>query len=174
MNYMLKSGHFICPSDPAVRLRIRKTLSGPEKKILSDDDRLYMKTEIVKSAGSCNGDVRIKEYRLLDPQNRPVAVAHPEYAPNEDPVVNGWPLSHMPKVDHADLSFRNTNYRLFMENSQTYHLLDHDGKKIVSFQHNGLPGGWKISDSTGFSPEILCGFFIFCRYIEQENEFLVV
>ncbi len=26
----------------------------------------------------------------------------------------------------------------------------------------------------GFVPEIICGIFIFCRYIEQENEFLVV
>ena len=35
-------------------------------------------------------------------------------------------------------------------------------------------GGWLFHDDHGFAPEVLCGIFAFCRYIEQENEFLIV
>ena len=40
--------------------------------------------------------------------------------------------------------------------------------------HRGIAGGWTLEDNCGFSPEMLCGIFIFCRYIEQENEFMIV
>ena len=40
---------------------------------------------------------------------------------------------------------------------------------------NVVMAGEVSSDgSCGFAPVIICGIFAFCRYIEQENEFLIV
>ena len=40
--------------------------------------------------------------------------------------------------------------------------------------HRGLCGGWSIDADEAFSPGILCGLFAFCRYMEHENEFMIV
>lgn len=50
-------------------------------------------------------------------------------------------------------------------------IIDENGKIIM---RRGLCGGWLIDAFDDFSPEILCGIFVFCRYVEQENEFLIV
>ena len=41
-------------------------------------------------------------------------------------------------------------------------------------KHRGLIGGWTVEDDAGFTPEILCALFTFSRYLEHENEFVVV
>ena len=45
---------------------------------------------------------------------------------------------------------------------------------LLTDNEKGIAGGWIVEDICGFVPEIICGIFIFCRYIEQENEFLIV
>ena len=61
-----------------------------------------------------------------------------------------------------------------MQNSQNYTLRDRAGYIVVQIMHRGLTGGWNMEVDEDFTPEILSGLFAFCRYIEQENEFLVV
>jgi len=61
-----------------------------------------------------------------------------------------------------------------MHNSQNYSMKDRSGYVILQIMHRGLMGGWLFHDDHGFAPEVLCGIFAFCRYIEQENEFLIV
>ena len=65
-------------------------------------------------------------------------------------------------------------YTLCMENEQNYIVLDDSNTEVIRIVHKGITGGWKIENGRDFSPEVLCGVFIFCRYIEQENEFLMV
>ena len=65
-------------------------------------------------------------------------------------------------------------YDLTMHNAQNYSMKDQAGYVILQIMHRGLMGGWLLHDDHGFAPEVLCGIFTFCIYIEQENEFLVV
>ena len=65
-------------------------------------------------------------------------------------------------------------YLLTMHNSQNYSLINAHNSEVLRIMHKGIAGGWAVEDICGFVPEIICGIFIFCRYIEQENEFLVV
>lgn len=65
-------------------------------------------------------------------------------------------------------------YRLNMWNSQNYCLGKSAGEEAVRIFHRGLAGGWDIEAADEICPEIICGIFIFCRYIEQENEFPIV
>lgn len=61
-----------------------------------------------------------------------------------------------------------------MHNSQNYSLINNANSEVLRIMHKGISGGWIVEDTCGFLPEIICGIFIFCRYIEQENEFLIV
>ena len=65
-------------------------------------------------------------------------------------------------------------YLLTMHNSQNYSLINAHNSEVLRIMHKGIAGGWAVEDHSGFTPEIICGIFIFCRYIEQENEFLIV
>ncbi|MBQ4552448.1 MAG: hypothetical protein IJA59_05820 [Clostridia bacterium] len=65
-------------------------------------------------------------------------------------------------------------YLLTMHNSQNYSLTNNGNSEVLCIKHKGIAGGWTVEDICGFAPEIICGIFIFCRYIEQENEFLIV
>ncbi|QRV22121.1 hypothetical protein I6K70_12195 [Lacrimispora saccharolytica] len=80
----------------------------------------------------------------------------------------------MPRVDSADLILQNLSAHLKMINSQNYLLSDGSGQGILSVMHRGGMGGWDLDSREEFSPEILCGIFVFCRYLEQENELIVV
>ena len=64
--------------------------------------------------------------------------------------------------------------RLIMENSQNYVLVNENGRDLVRIIRRGLTGGWNVSASGRFRPEMLCGLFALCRYMEQENEMILV
>ena len=72
----------------------------------------------------------------------------------------------MPRVDHANIVVNGEEYLLTMHNSQNYSLLNTCNSEVLRIMHKGIAGGWIVED--------ICGIFIFCRYIEQENEFLIV
>ena len=101
-------------------------------------------------------------------------VASPDYAEGDDPAVVGWSLCRMPRVDHAKVVIGEREYLLVMQNNQNYSLSEISGKTIVQIVHLGLGGGWNIEAIEDFASEMICGIFVFCKYIEQENEFLVV
>ncbi|MCI6377313.1 MAG: chromate transporter [Clostridiales bacterium] len=63
---------------------------------------------------------------------------------------------------------------LVMQSIQNYVLTAQSGRAVVQILHKGLAGGWSIEADDKFPPEIICGIFLFCRYIEQENEFNIV
>ncbi|MDE6995216.1 MAG: hypothetical protein K2P41_12460 [Lachnospiraceae bacterium] len=65
-------------------------------------------------------------------------------------------------------------FLLTMHNSQNYSLKDQNGKTVLQILHRGLIGGWLLETDFPFQAQILSGLFIFCRFIEQENEFLIV
>ena len=142
--------------------------------ILTENRVLAAQLNAPDAQDDASGDARRHEYVLTDDHDRVVAVAHPGYAEGEAPDAAGWPLDRMPLVDHADAMIGGRPFDLVMHSSQYYTLNDKDGNEVTRVLHKGLSGGWTIDDSASFPPEVLCGLFVFCRYIEEENEFLTV
>ena len=149
---------------------------GPQRKIFSITNETLLTADIryLDESKASSGDVRNREYILTNTKNQLIGSAHPGYAEGDDPNVVGWPICRMPRVDHADLVMNGKEFLLTMHNSQNYSLMDIGSSEVLRIMHKGIAGGWSVEDCYGFAPEILCSIFIFCRYIEQENEFLIV
>ena len=111
---------------------------------------------------------------MLDAKGNVIAAAYPEYDPEEAPETAGWPLCRMPRVSTARVVSGSLEYTLHMQNSQNYYLEDKAGNCIMQIMHRGIMSGWDIVDMQNMEPEMLCGLFVFSRYIEQENEFMIV
>lgn len=157
-------------------LKIKSLFSTSQKRILFMNDELAAKTIIrSKECETANSsDVRAHAYVMLDAQGMEMAVGSPDYAEGEDPIVAGWPICRMPRVDHASIDLGEKICLLKMLNNRNYQLLDDKGQIVVQIVHKGLIGGWDIDASDCLSPTFLCALFAFCRYIEKENELLVV
>lgn len=174
MEYVMKSGGLFL--DGVLSARIKSTFAGSGKKILDAGGKVVLRTDILnlKAPAGERDNVHYRQYIMLDENGEEYAAARPGYAQGEDPSVAGWPLCRMPRADHARLSIGGEEYLLEMRDSQEYSLSEKAGGILVRIIHRGLCGGWTIDAAGVFRPEMVCGIFIFCRYIEQENEFLAV
>lgn len=173
MEYTLKAGSLYLQD--RILARIRSTFSGPDKEIVSPDGVVLLRTEIQTSFDPrlAPDDVRRRCYRLLDADGREIALARPDYAAGNMPEIMGWSVCQTPQVDRAQVQL-DQPYILLMQNSQNYQLQRPSGAALVRIMHRGLTGGWNIETDQDFSPAELCGIFMFCRYLEEENEFLII
>ncbi len=174
MKYLVRSGNLYNWQDgqPASRLAY---LSSP----------FYNTKKSILEAGGAELSADIKteksglktlghNYILCDKQGNTIAEGTPEYSEEDDPNRFGWPISHAPHVDHVKIFWNGDVYRLNMLNSQNYRMVNFKNETILEIIHHGLGGGWMIETKQAVPSGILLGFFLFCRYLEQENEFIVV
>ena len=173
--YILAAGTLHRAGEKSPLMSIRGTVSDQEKKLLSPAGELVAITDIHRET-ACHGADRVDghTYLLTDGGGREHAAATPCYAAGNDPVDTGWPVCHMPRADHADVILEGQQYDMVMHSGQDYSLYDRGHREVVHILHRGIMGGWTIEDETGLPPEDLCGLFLFCRYLERENEFLTV
>ena len=176
MQYTIKAGVLYKNDSQFALTKIKSALLGPQRKIYSIAGEQLLTADICypdkSKVGS--GDVRNREYILTDMKNQLIASARPGYADGDDPDVVGCPICRMPRIDHAEIVMNGKEYLLTMHNSQNYSLMSNGNSEILRIMHRGIAGGWTVEDCYGFAPEMICGIFTFCRYIEQENEFLIV
>lgn len=174
MKYRMKSGNLFL--NDTLSVRIKNTFSGFERKIFDAKGGLLLCTDICGQEASLHkgGSVRCRQYVMFDGNKIKCAIARPDYAEGHDPAVAGWPICRMPRVDHAQLFIGRKEYLLSMKDSQNYCLSEKHGKTVLQIMHRGLCGGWDIDAADDLVPEMICGIFVFCKYMEQENEFLVV
>lgn len=174
MKYIIKAG--VLYTDGKISAHIKGELGSQEKKIFLADGTLALRTDIrqLEPPMGMSGDIRFRHYVMFDACGREYVLGKPDYAKEDDPQNIGWPVCRMPRVDHVQILFGEDVYELVMKNSQTYTLSDKSGKAVIQIFHRGLTGGWNVEAEDCFSPEVVCGIFIFCRYTEQENEFFVV
>lgn len=176
MRYTMKSGILSSSESNKVLAQIKSMFWGAKKTISLHDSGTQYMTDIdtMNSQSEKKGDVRYRVYTLKNGNNEILMEAHPGYAKEDDPDVVGWPIFRVPKVDHADILIGNSAYFLVMNNSQNYELKNESGMSVLQIMHKGISGGWTMETEEAFNAQILCGLFIFCRYIEQENEFVMV
>ncbi len=175
MRYTIKSGVLYNESQTALAA-IKSTLLGPQRKIISMTNETLLTADIrfLDEPKVSAGDVRNREYILTDSKSCLIGSARPGYADGDNPDVAGWPICRMPRVDYAYVSIGAEAYVLTMHNSQNYSLMDINHLEVIRIMHKGIDGGWMVESNCDFVPEIICAVFTFCRYIEQENEFLIV
>ena len=176
MQYTMKSGILYRNNAQNAAAQLRSMFIGPIKQIYSSSGELLLETNIryLDADLPHTGNVRNKEYTLTDREGKVIASAFPQYAEGDDPEWVGWPICRMPRVDRAKLLLHGAEHILIMHNSQNYTMKDLHDADVLRIMHRGLIGGWLLEDRCGFTPEILCGLFTFCRYIEMENEFIIV
>lgn len=176
MQYLMKSGELFLADSGKLLIQIKSSFLGVKKTIYKKDSGQSYQTDIMTTdiSNGKKGDVRYRTYIMTDSESVVLMEAHPAYAKEDDPDVVGWPICRVPKVDHADILICGTKYLLTMHNSQNYSLKDEQENTKLQIMHCGIAGGWTMDANECFSPEILGGLFIFCRYMEQENEFIVV
>ncbi len=176
MRYMIKSGILSIPESGKKLAQIKSTFGGAKKTISLYDSATQYKTDIdiMDAPAEKSGDIRYHIYTLINGSDKMLMKARPGYAKDDDPDVVGWPICRAPKVDHAGILIDGSSYLLVMHNSQNYSLQNKDGTAVLQIMHKGISGGWTIETAENFDAQVLCGLFIFCRYIEQENEFMIV
>jgi hypothetical protein len=176
MRYIIKSGILSSEKNGEVYAKMNGTFWGAEKTIyLPNMEEIYhINIKCRKPVVNQINDVRFKTYTLTDTHGTVIMEARPNYANGDDPDMVGWPICRAPRVDHAEILSRGKPYMLIMHNNQNYSLISKSGDTILQIMHRGLSGGWTIDATARFSPEEICGIFTFCRYMEQENEFIVV
>lgn len=175
MHYVIQTGILFSGENQPLA-RVKSSFSGQEKTICTPDGTIVMRTMIraLSESEAYGADVRSHEYVLLHEDGTTAATARPDYAKNSDPSETRWPVCRMPRVDHAAVFLRGQTYCLQFQNSQNYTLTDSAGVVCVQIYHRGLIGGWNVEAGEAFLPEELCGIFAFCRYLEQENEPMVI
>ena len=176
MRYRMKSGVLFLPGSGERCAQIKSAFWGARRSISLADGGAQYQTDIdlLEAPAGRSGDVRYHVYTLKDGDGEVLMQARPGYAVEDDPDLVGWPICRVPRVDHADVSLEGSAYSLVMHNSQNYSLQGESGPATLRIMHEGISGGWTMEAARAFAPQVLCGLFIFCRYMEQENEFIVV
>lgn len=176
MKYMMRGRMLSTYGDNKALAQIKSSFLDAKKTILLIENHSQYQTDIDVSNAppERQGDVRFRSYTLTDEDGNIILEAHPGYASEDDPDVVGWSLCRAQRVDHADVQIKGADCLLIMHNSQNCSLQDSDGLPLLQIMHNGISGGWTISAREQFQVQEVCGLFIFFRYIEQENELVVV
>lgn len=176
VSYKMKAGALFEEAGDRPLACLDRACFGTEKQILSPEGEVLLRTRIGALAPSPDQmeSTPGREYLMLGPAGALYARALPEYAAGDASIDDGWPLSRVPRVDHARLEYGGETFLLAMRNSQNYTLYDSARHILVQIIHMGLPGGWSVETQRQFPPQFLCGLFVFCRYLELENQFPVV
>lgn len=175
MTGKIKSGVFQ-REDGVVLARIEGGFCGRCRRIYAAEGELLFCAKIADDEGLSLREygVRGHRYVLRDERGAICAQALPDYGPWRATGVGGPPVNRIPRIDHARLLLGDREYLLIMQNSSTYGLLSLAGKKMVQITHCGIAGGWSVTAWEDYQPGFLCGLFVFCRFLERENELLVV
>lgn len=176
MKYTMKAGR-LSTSQEEIQAYIKRCLPALDRRICDSDGKTVFKTHIRTLCDPKRdwGDVRLREYVLLDAQGTEHVTARPGYSEGEAPEMSGWPLNRMPRVDHAIVRMGEDCYYLVMRNVQSYYMEDRGRRRnVLQVSHRSCLGGWNIESEESLFPAVICGIFIFCRYLEMENEFAIV
>lgn len=172
MKYLMKSGVLYNDESGSPLLIIKGDMLGPNKKIYLNNGKLVLisNIRIADPFGASNGEYANVEYRLTTDNGTVIAKGFPKYA---DEMTISWPFHRISRINRVKIVMNQCEYDLYMHNNQSYSLLSISNQELVKIMHNGIEGGWRIHDTKGFPSEIIVGLYIFCRYIERENEFII-
>lgn len=174
MTYLMKSGilYEYTPDGPGnIAARLKKPYWSASKTILGPDGVVLAQTGI-ENRRSAPDQPTERVYQLRDDRGNVIALAAPDCA--KEPPPEGWPICRLPRTSRADVQLPCGQCRLAMQNSRNYCLTDAAEHEIFTVHHRGTAGGWILETQKQMEAGVLCGLFVFCRYLDMENEFLSV
>lgn len=176
MRYVVRANALYAVHTEQLLAKARRAFLGSENVITLPDDTPALTTSILSAdmPGVQRGDVRFHRYVMLDGQQAAVAEGFPNYAQEDDPDVNGWPLCRLPRANHVRIRMEGTEYLLIMHDGRHYTLKNLEGDTVMDITHRGLCGGWNLETKKEFAHPVVCGLYLFCRYLEKENEWMIV
>ncbi len=173
MKYLIKSSALFTYEDNKMIARIRGHLfSDKENVSMQDNDRHYI-ANITMADLSPDSicDVHNREYTLKC-GDETLMSAHPGYADDGHPDPDCWHAYGAQKVDHANVTVCSSDYVLLRQSSKKFALQTDGGETVLHIDYNKASHGWTLDPSAEFDPLQLCGFYIFSRYLEQENQLM--
>lgn len=171
MKYSLISGALYTDDGKAKLAYMKNVFASSEKQVISHDGKEHLSVSIV-TGSSCDGVLH--EYVIQDMNMNPLAVARPEYSEKEHPDVCKGPINRASLVDHAKLLIKNKEYDLVRKCFQNYEVYEKSGRIAVHISRRGMIGKWTVDADESIEPTLLCGLFVFCKYLEKENELFVI
>lgn len=175
VKYTMKAGMLY--KDGEMKAQLRGTFADPAKCILRADGSVAFRTAVQEknTEKEHTGDVCCRRYVVVDGDGRECAAAQPYYyASGSDPCVEEWPVCRTQKAGCAKFLCDGRAYTLKMCSERQYLLTEQTGDAVIEIMHRGVCGGWNIEAKEEFSPEMICAVFILCRYLEKENEFMIL
>ncbi len=170
MKYYIRSGKLYAAgaSDPAPCLcSIVSPFCASVKSVADREGRLLLKTSV--SQEKAETYPQAKTYLMESPSGEVLARGKLLYADGENPQC----LGRLPRVDRVTLRAGGRPYTLRMRNSQ-YYVLSSEESRAMEIVHNQSAGGWNVETTEEFPPGMVMGLFIFSRYLDKENEFVIV
>ena len=171
MTYILKSGALRPVGYDNTLAKIKSDFRGQRKNIYLPDGILSLCTDIIRIANAEDG-INYTQYIMYTPQGEQISSGWSRCPGCKETASDV--LSNTSKVNHIFVVMNNVDYVLNRVSRQLYELCDDYGKVIMKIKHRGIQGGWYIETFSPFKPDIICGIFCFCRYLEQENEFMII
>ncbi len=189
MKYYIRSGKLYTSGSPGSSACLC-SIAGPfftaAKSVEGEKGELILRTSIVHDRTRKYPEA--KSYQMEAPDGSVLAEGHLLYAEGEHPQC----LGRLPRVDRVALTAGSRPYTLWMRNSQYYVLSAEEppaeklpaeasppsrqssSSRAMEIIHNQDAGGWNVEASESFSPGMIMGVFIFSRYLDKENEFVIV
>lgn len=154
---------------------IKQPVYLQNKQICSADGKRELSIEIEETGN----DARLPRHKFLmkDQDGTLLAEGQPGCASgsNLPPVPRGLRMDHVAiTMFHVPQTSPPASYILQMQNSQNFLLTLPDGQTVMELIHNGVSGGWNVSTNDSFDAMLVMGIFLFCRYLDKENEFVIV
>lgn len=169
MKYTIRAGRLYSGDGDEILCRIKGIISE-EKRVEDAAGWLCLSLRVLRNKEDKSGDIRFYRYVMLDPQGAEISSASPDYAHEEDPRKVGWPFGRLPRADRAIVRWKEQQYHLRMRDTCTYVMTDCFDQEAACLVHRGIKGGWNVTAREVFSPAMVCGLFVFCRYLEREND----
>ncbi len=147
---------------------IKPPVYSQNKQLCSADGTARASVEITENG--TDPQRPIHRYVMKDSTGKILAEGQPGYSGNADL----HPFSRGPRADHVAIRLPDAACRLQMQNSQNFILTTEDGRVSMELIHNGVNGGWNVSADDSLDALLVMGIFLFSRYLDKENEFVVV
>jgi hypothetical protein len=174
MKYQIRAGslYAIVNGRTAEKLAFIQSPFYTEKQtILSPDGSVKLIAQ-VRTDGKPG--IQGKEYVIIDEQEQTIVTGKPECSNEENAGVDSEIISSMSRMDTVRLEMDHSVYYLRMRNSQNYCLEDTSGQKKLEIIHNGIAGGWTVETEDAIEPLMVMAIFLFSRYLDKENEYVVI
>ena len=150
---------------PLARITARHSKGGA-RQILLPDGELALSFRVRRRAAGWGLPA---EYVLENARGERVGCARPGYAEHTLTGILTSPCRPA-LVDHAAVELYQRSYLLRRERYGQYSLFDTAGALLARFNVRRFLSGWQLKTDVRFSPEILCGLVLLCKYLEWEND----